>query len=570
MNLCFPSSILNQHLAVLGKTGAGKSSALRHIVEHLLTHKKRVCIIDPKGDWWGLKASADGKGAGFPIIAFGDFKNPEASDVAINAQSGKHVAELIAAGNRPCVIGFRGWMTSHMVRFWIDFASTLFNANSGELYLVGDEFHNFAPKGKIMDPEAGKCLHWSNRIMSEGRGIGLVCLIASQRPQKVHNDTLTSCETLVAMRVIHAADRTAVKEWIDGCGDAKQGREVLDSLAGLPRGNGFVWSPEVGFGPDRIAFPMFTTFDSFAPPQLQKKVTTAGWADVDLAEVKEKLAAVIEEAKANDPKELKAQLAEAKRELNRRDAETPVLGKDELARLELLISKTKMLRDEFEPLVNGVAALTKEVQFFQHYISAKVPRRETIKDVHGNDAAIVTHLPRPLPRIPANPNGAHGVTRPTTVAGNGDLKAGERKVMIAAAQYPEGVSRETLKVLTGFRATSLYEYSRLLVQRGYVDARDNLILPTPAGIEALGTDYEPLPTGNALVAYWRGRLSGGELKIFELLVANGSDPVSREQIMEALPCKSTSCYEFTRLLKSRRVVIPAGGTDIVLAKEFFE
>jgi hypothetical protein len=51
--------------------------------------KKRVCIIDPKGDWWGLKASADGKGAGFPVIAFGDFKNAEASDVPINAQSGR-------------------------------------------------------------------------------------------------------------------------------------------------------------------------------------------------------------------------------------------------------------------------------------------------------------------------------------------------------------------------------------------------------------------------------------------------------------------------------------------------
>ncbi len=59
MNLIFPSKILDQHAVVLGKTGAGKSSALRHIVEHLLTHGKRVCIIDPKGDWWGLKFSAD-------------------------------------------------------------------------------------------------------------------------------------------------------------------------------------------------------------------------------------------------------------------------------------------------------------------------------------------------------------------------------------------------------------------------------------------------------------------------------------------------------------------------------
>jgi hypothetical protein len=61
-------------------------------------------------------------------------------------------------------------MTSHMVQFWIDFASGSSTRTAGELYLVGDEFHNFAPKGKIMDPQAGKCLHWSNRLLSEGRG----------------------------------------------------------------------------------------------------------------------------------------------------------------------------------------------------------------------------------------------------------------------------------------------------------------------------------------------------------------------------------------------------------------
>src|ERR1700761_2632499 len=99
MSLCIPTKILDQHLVVLGKTGAGKSSALRHIVEHLLDHKKRVCIIDPKGDWWGLKSAADGNGAGYPVIALGDFKEPKASDVPINSHSGANVAELIATGN---------------------------------------------------------------------------------------------------------------------------------------------------------------------------------------------------------------------------------------------------------------------------------------------------------------------------------------------------------------------------------------------------------------------------------------------------------------------------------------
>ena len=142
--LPFPRAILGQHSATLGKTGAGKSSALRVSVEDLLTQKKRVVIIDPKGDWWGLKSDATGKGPGFPIITFGDFKEPYGrGDVPINERSGTHVAELIAGGNRPCVIGFRGWMPGHMMQFWIGkgsdphradgFLPTLFNKNEGEL-----------------------------------------------------------------------------------------------------------------------------------------------------------------------------------------------------------------------------------------------------------------------------------------------------------------------------------------------------------------------------------------------------------------------------------------------------
>jgi uncharacterized protein len=314
--LPFPERILHQHIATLGKTGAGKSSAMRVLFEHLLDKKRRVAIIDPKGDWWGLKSSADGKSAGYPIIAFGDFKNPRATDVPINEQSGKHVAELIATGNRPCILGFRGWMPGQLTRFWLDFAPTLFNANEGELHVGIDEVHNFAPKGKIMDPQAGKCLHWTNRIMSEGRGLGLTFFIASQRPQKVHNDTLDNCETLIAMRVTHPRSREAAEEWINAKGDRKFEKEILGSLAQLKRGEAWVWSPENGFGPERVQFPMFSTFDSFAPPQTQKKVSQAGWSEVDLDQVKQKLATVIAEAKANDPKELKAEIARLRKALH--------------------------------------------------------------------------------------------------------------------------------------------------------------------------------------------------------------------------------------------------------------
>jgi len=70
-------------------------------------------------------------------------------------------------------------------------------------------------------------LHWANRLASEGAGKGVTLIAASQRPQKVHKDFVTSCETLIACRVVHKLDRDAIKDWIDGCADAAKGRAVL-------------------------------------------------------------------------------------------------------------------------------------------------------------------------------------------------------------------------------------------------------------------------------------------------------------------------------------------------------
>ena len=117
------------------------------------------------------------------------------------------------------------------------------------------------------------------------------------------------------MRVIHPLDRAAIKDWIDGCPDAQKGRDVLVSLASMGRGEGWVWSPECGFGPENVQFPLFSTYDSFAPQANSSVEELKGWAAVDLAEVRDKLSAVVEEAKANDPRHLRKQIAELKRQI---------------------------------------------------------------------------------------------------------------------------------------------------------------------------------------------------------------------------------------------------------------
>jgi hypothetical protein len=399
----------------------------------LLDHQKRVSIIDPKGDWWGLKASADGEGAGYPIITFGDFKNADASDVPINEHSGKHVAELITSGNRPAIIGFRGWFTSHMLHFWIDFAKGVFNANSGELYLIIDEAQNLAPKQwKMVDSEgkAGTAIHWTNRILSEGRGLGINIWVCSQRPQKVHNDTLDGCETLVAMRVVHPAARGAIADWIKGAEDKEKGKTVMESIGAMKRGEAIIWSPEIEFGPKRVMFPMFRTFDSFAPPQLQKKVIQRSWADVDLEAVKEKLASVIKEAKANDPKELRSELNKVRQELLAKQvALTRALGRPaeqrntEIKTVEKPVLKDSQIR-RLEKLSDRIEKLSTRYQDylkkpFSEVSSLLMGLRDTVEKFANHPPAAQISYQQSV----ARPESRQHITREPMAGGeNGELK----------------------------------------------------------------------------------------------------------------------------------------------------
>lgn len=574
-----PLAVLAQHCVILGKTGAGKSSLMRLLAEYLAAHKKRVCIIDPKGDWWGIKVSGDGESAGYPFILFGDFKDGGKSDVPINDHSGKHVAELISSGNRPCVIGMRGWMPAQMNRFWQDFASTIFNTNGGELYIVVDEIQNFAPKELFGNEGENMSLYWTKKILSEGRGLGLTFLCGSQRPQSVHNGVLTQCETLFAMRLTHDADCKAVETWLKRTRDKSLREEIMMSVPEMGKGEAYVWSPEAKFGPTRIQFPMFETFDSFAPPQLQKKVSSSGWADVDLDEVKSKLAKVIEENLAKDPKELKKRIAELERALRARPAEAaePAVDNREVNRLnqenQLLSDRIESVRTQVQEMgdsmadiaatISGLAtsvAAVKAKATFVHITLAKNPKRPLLMS--------------PAPKVVKFPPKTHGTTvpidapLPSTASPSFNLHGGPRKVMIAIAQYPEGVTKETLHVLCDYRATSLYEHCRVLVANGCAVRDGEKLVPTKHGIDLLGADYEPLPTGQELIDHWRRKLGGKQLDIFNIVIEHYPESVSSEQLMDAVGMKSTSCYEYTRQMVARKI-FEKTSTGYKAAEQFF-
>src|SRR5688500_6199055 len=115
MTKTIPDAALNQHIAVLGKTGSGKTYAAKGIVEQLLRDDRQVCVLDPTGAWWGLRLGADGKGRGFDVVLLGG----QHRDIPLAERSAAAVARLVTQQGASVVIDTSGFTVGEYTRWFI-------------------------------------------------------------------------------------------------------------------------------------------------------------------------------------------------------------------------------------------------------------------------------------------------------------------------------------------------------------------------------------------------------------------------------------------------------------------
>lgn len=592
-----PRAALDQHVIVLGKTGSAKSSKLRYLIEPIIEAGDIPgCIVDKKGDWYGLKWARDGKKPGLDVVIFG---GPHA-DVPISPNAGAEIGELVSTSGRWCIIDMKGWMPTQCHRFFVAFASTLYAKNQGKRFLLIDECHNFCPKGRMLDIDQAKCLHWANTLAAEGRGLGITLLAASQRPQKVHNDFLTSCETLIACKVIHKADRDAYADWMEGAGDKEASRLVLNQVAEMPRTDAFVWSPEIGFGPKRVSWPMFETFDSFAP-RAAKAVKLKAWSPQDLAKIREQLAGVVQQAEENDPVVLRERLVKLRKEIDAKKPAAAVVNNvttnAKPAQIEAAFqrgvkSATRTLNAEYKMALDRIGAtinkgssnlmveaarfgdsihafdLTMQKILRTEYQVARAAGPPSLKDAPVTQPQIAARVIEP---VKSKPLPAATVTiKPVDYTGS-ELGAGHRKMLNVIAQHPsQGVSKGRLGFLAGYSHVSGTFDNLIGRLRGLgLVGKGWPVQPTTAGLDAAGP-LDPLPTGEAARAGVLERLSAGHRKMAAYLFDIYPRSASKEDLSEGTGYAHTSGTFDNLVGRLRSIEVATKGWPIKANDEFFE
>jgi hypothetical protein len=308
----FPAGVLAQHTAVLGKTGSGKTSTAKLMVEQVVAGDARVCVLDPiKSDWWGLISSADGKRPGLPFQILGGPRG----HVPLHSSSGKAIGEIVASGALPLsIIDMADFEPGGQAKFFVDFAPTLIRKMRGVVYLVMEEAHLFAPKERSGIGSENMSIHWAKTMATAGRSKGIRLILVTQRTQALHNALLGSCETMIAHRMSAPADQLPVVNWLKANTDKATTEKVASSLSSTPTGSGWLCSGEEKLF-ELVKFPRIHTYDNSATPTGDAAIGDVKTAAVDPERLRAIIGDAVKTAEANDPAALKKQIAELQREL---------------------------------------------------------------------------------------------------------------------------------------------------------------------------------------------------------------------------------------------------------------
>ena len=516
-----PAAALDRHIAILGKTGSGKSNLAKTIAEGLLGRGARVCVIDPTGTWWGLRLMADGTTpSGYPIVIFGG----QHADLPVGGAHGPAIAQAIGTTSTPAIVDTRQMTVGDRTKFFTGFAETLIRSNRGELTLIVDEAHLFAPQaGARVGGGAPAMLHAANNLVALGRGVGLRIVLISQRPAKLHKDALTQIETLIAMRLIAPQDRRAIDDWMGEWAGGDEGRELAQSLPSLPTGDAWVWSPEIGHLA-RAHCALAATYDS-GHVRTQE---IPDLAPIDVAEIAGSLERVGTEVLEDDPKTLRRRIAELERELDQQGSaaidEEVVVGRIE--------ATVKQVRDEYARRFSKVGKSLTDVAVDLRAIAEKLDALRTSLA----DQVVETKLVLPAPVA----KGGRRRPKAKRRVESRELSGPQRRVLDALAWLEglgiaERASRVQVAFLAGYKPGGGAFNNTLgsLRSEGLIEypARGEIVL-TDSGRRHAECVTEPLTT-ETLQRRVMDRLNGPQRRVLQPLIAAYPCEVSVEELAQA-------------------------------------
>lgn len=485
---------LSSALAIIGRTGSGKTFTAKGAVEELLRDGRRTCIIDPTGAWWGLRLDVAGtQPSGLEVVIVGG----DHGDVPLSPDSGERLGALVAGSGLPySVVDISEFSNSEMTRFLTAFLETLYAGNRTPLHLVMDEADMLAPQNPM--PEQRRLQGVVNKIVRRGRIKGFRPLMITQRPQVIDKSVLSQVDGMVAMRLTSPQDRKAILDWVKGHAGDKEAVTAVERLPGLPVGSGFLFMPAEE-KLDLIAFPAISTFDSSkAPEHGAEPVRPVPLSQIDLGAVRRALAITQEETTPRregrtSPHDMEA--AE-QRGYERGLKEGMQLG---LRKASEMLGPAMIVLNDIHTRLGGWQESPKSVAPKEVEAGAEPPKPSKPRAQSFDDPGLNSAARKMLAVLDTNPPVKRTWTQVATLAG---LKA---------------------------RGGHFNQGKRALLDRGEVKIENDLVSVVRPSSSAAPPSSDPA----AVVEVWANVLTGAAPKILRLIFESGGR-MDREAVAASL------------------------------------
>ncbi len=545
--------LLLTRMLLQADSGGGKTVALKRVLEQTHGSVQQI-VIDPEGEFSTLREKFD-----YLLCA------PEGADAIATPKTAAILARKLRETRVSAVIDIydlRPQEQKHFVRLFVEELLAAPKSLWNPCLLVIDEAQLFAPEndkaesqGAIMD------------LRGRGRKRGLCPILATPRLAELSKDACAGLQNkLIGVTTLDLDVKRAARDL------ALTPIEATTLLRNLDPGEFYCFGPaltrnitKVKVGQIKTSHGQHLAGKNTRPPAPSERIKAVLAKLADLPKEAE------QEARTTD--DLRREVARLKRELTvaRQAApkapaekikrvEVPVLRRLEIKQLKqfigLIESASKRMTDgryTLESAIGNAETITKEINaILQKAANAEKP------GVHIYGNGVITQRDYLAAQARKNADASRSLDRVAAVPTR--QGSGVNKVLTAIAQHSDGVTREQITVLTGYKRSSRDTYLQRLKQEGAIEFRGDLILATGHGIQILGPGFTPLPTGEELRKYWLDRLPEGERKLFGYLVGIYPAWSDRQALDAATGYKRSSRDTYLQRLRSRQLIETSGVT----------
>lgn len=345
--------LINSRLLIQANSGAGKSWALRRLLES--SHGKvQHLVLDPEGEFASLRERFD-----YVLAA------KQGGDTLADPRTAKLLAERLLELGASAILDIYELKAHDRVRFVRLFIDALVDAPKSlwhPVIVVVDEAHVFCPQ--VGEAESASAV---KDLATRGRKRGFCAVLATQRISKLHKDAAAECNNKLIGRSSLDVD---MKRAADELGFSSKDQQ--QALRALDPGEFFAFGPAISPVVKQIKIGAVATSHPKAGSKLAGIVPPA---PDKIKALLPKLSDLPQEAEAREKNvsDLRAEVATLKRQLKAAPAQAVdtktvkvyTLKDGQLARAERLIAKAKVALEAIGPVLTEITDAVRKASVTQ-------------------------------------------------------------------------------------------------------------------------------------------------------------------------------------------------------------